>query len=206
MAVIERRFVQQDAANVRVETREDGKPRINGYAARYYDGTPGTEYELWSGMRERIMPGAFDKAVGDGADVRALFNHDANQVLGRTKAGTLRLSADERGLPYEVDPPDTTTGRDVTELIRRGDVSGSSFAFRATDETWKKENGLDIREIRGVELFDVSPVTYPAYEGTSVQVRSADGAKASFEAWKASGEREHQTRANRVRLAEAESI
>lgn len=164
---MERRVIDRGLTNVRVESRDDGAPVITGYAAVYYDGTPGTEYEAF-GMRERIMPGAFDDALSD--DVRALFNHDSNHVLGRSTSGTLRLSVDARGLVYEVTPPTGASG--LIESIERGDISGSSFAFQVVDQEWRTEDEDDIREIHAVRLFDVGPVTYPAYEGTSTGVRA----------------------------------
>lgn len=150
------------------ELREDGNfPKIRGYAAMFNQ----LSQPLLFGMRERIRPGAFRATIANGADVRALFNHDPSQILGRNKAGTLKLEEDNIGLRYVIDPPNTTVGRDVVENIRRGDVTQSSFGFRSVDEEYKKENGQWVRELVSVELFDVSPVTYPAYTGTSVGVR-----------------------------------
>lgn len=167
---MERRYLVATFASV--ETREDANGMISGYGAVYYDGTPNTEYQLYPGVVERIMPGAFARAVNQRDDARALFNHDTNMVLGRVSAGTLRLFEDNRGLRYEIDPADTTVYRDVAQFIKRRDVQGSSFAFNVTDEQPKKENGLRIRQIMGVELFDVGPVTFPAYESTSTGVRA----------------------------------
>ncbi len=167
---IERRFV----ADLSVECRADGDERtLSGYAAVFYDPeNRGTEFGLGTDAVERIMPGAFSRAVDEGDDVRALFNHDSNQVLGRTASGTLRLSVDERGLRYDIDAPDTTLARDLAKSIARGDITGSSFAFRVTDSEWVTEDGVDVRNINGVELLDVGPVTYPAYEATATSVRA----------------------------------
>jgi uncharacterized protein len=155
-----------------IEQREGESTRIRGYAAVFYDGTSATEYPLWSRAVERIMPGAFDKAMARD-DVRALFNHDPNMLLGRSKAGTLKLVVDAKGLAYEIEPGDTSVARDVLAHLKRKDITGSSFAFVVTDENWdKKEDGKRIREIRGVELYDVGPVTYPAYKGTTAAARS----------------------------------
>lgn len=180
---MERRYTNLAAASVQLRAEGEGAGMIHGYGAVYYDGTPNTEYQLWPGMVERIMPGAFAQAVNRD-DVRALFNHDTNMVLGRKSAGTLRLFDDNRGLRYEIEPGDTTVYRDVAQFIKRKDVQGSSFAFVITDEQPRKENGIRIREIRGVELFDVGPVTFPAYESTSTGVRmrgELNDAKAFFE-------------------------
>ena len=168
---------------IRMETAE-GKTTISGLGAAYYRADdPGTEYQLWDGAVERIMPGAFDRAIQEGDDVRGLFNHDPNLVLGRTKSGTMRLRTDGDGLRYEIDLADTSIARDVATHLERGGVTGSSFGFNVTSEEWRKEDGVQIREIHGVRLFDVSPVTYPAYEGTSSAVRDAEGARESFEFW-----------------------
>jgi len=175
----ERRFLTTAAAGVTIETREDGGKTLTGYAAVFYRaGDSGTEFAPWPGWVERVMPGAFDEAL-KADDVRALFNHDNSLVLGRNQAGTLTLSVDEKGLRYSVDLPDTQTGRDVPVLVERGDITGSSFAFMTRGEDGQKvyedkARNSYIRELRAVELFDVSPVTYPAYEGTSVAVRGAE--------------------------------
>lgn len=152
---------------------DDDQPRIVGVASVYYDGSERTEYELWKGMRERILKGAFDRAIKED-DVRALFNHDSNQVLGRTKSGTLSLQSRDEGLFYETKNSDTRVYTDVREMIRRGDVDGSSFAFRVLSERWKWDDArsLEIREIEEVQLYDVGPVTFPAYEATSAGVRA----------------------------------
>lgn len=151
---------------------EDGAS-IAGYAAVFNKETV-IGGDVW-GFREKIAPSAFDEAIGRD-DVRALFNHDPNVLLGRTTNDTLRLSIDKRGLKYEVDLPDTAAARDVRTLIKRGDVTGSSFAFRVDEDEWDetpiKKGGLPIRTILRAELFDVSPVTYPAYPQTSVSARS----------------------------------
>lgn len=171
---MERRNLTRASA-VRLESREDGSKRITGIASVTYDGTPDTEYELWPGLRERISPGAFDRALKENHDVRALFNHDSNLVLGRTKSGTLKLSVTREGLAYEVTPADTTAYRDTVAHLERGDVDGSSFAFMVTREEWlyDQKRGVDIRDIKDVQLFDVGPVTYPAYEATTSAVRGS---------------------------------
>jgi HK97 family phage prohead protease len=132
---------------------------------------------LW-GFREQVAPRAFKKSIKE-SDVRALFNHDPNHVLGRNKAGTLRLAEDSVGLAYEIELPDTQFAQDLARSIERGDISQSSFAFEvvAGGEKWsypeKGSNELPLRTIREVKLFDISPVTYPAYEGTDVDIQRA---------------------------------
>ncbi len=150
-----------------IEIREDETPKIMGYAAVFDK----LSVPLW-GFREKISQGAFAKTIRK-ADIRALWNHDANEVLGRTKNKTLFLEEDDKGLRIEITPPDTQLGRDVTELIKRGDVDQMSFAFDTVKESWE-EAGTDkaIRTLEEVNLFDVSPVTFPAYPQTSIKVRS----------------------------------
>ncbi|HEX4612079.1 MAG TPA: HK97 family phage prohead protease [Urbifossiella sp.] len=179
---LQRRYTRS-ADRVALQARADGKPStITGYAAVFYDPSdPGTEYRLYDDLVERIMPGAFDRALRED-DVRGLFNHDDNLILGRTAAGTMRLSVDRRGLKYEIDPPDTTTARDLLESLRRGDVSGSSFAFKPKDTSTRIVDGTYILERNAVYLFDVGPVCFPAYTGTEAGVRSV---RAEVEAWEA---------------------
>jgi HK97 family phage prohead protease len=191
---LERRFfalVDDDTTETTVEVREDESPKIRGLAAAY---------RKWSldlgGFREIIEPGAFDKVLSKKKlDVVAFFDHDG-QPLGRTTSGTLRLATDERGLNYEIDPPDTQLGRDTLTLIRRRDLFGSSFAFTVDPkgESWNQdEKGNTTRTIREFSgLYDVSVVTHAAYgNATSVAVRS-------LERWKA----ENLTAQENAQLAE----
>jgi HK97 family phage prohead protease len=171
---MQRRFINR---KVTVEKRGDGdqaQPIISGYAAVYFrEDDPDTVFQIRPGMTERIAPGAFDEAIRSD-DVRGLFNHDPNMILGRTSAGTMRLSADATGLRYEIDPPDTGTGNDVRTAIKRGDVTGSSFSFDVLESGWiDNEDGTMIRVIRKARLYDVGPVTFPAYESTSAMARAA---------------------------------
>lgn len=123
------------------------------------------------GFKEKIRPGAFARAIKED-DVRALINHDPNFLIGRTKSGTLKLSEDQVGLHIENDLPDTQDARDLMVKIRRGDLTQMSFGFRTLLDDWRFEAGLVVRELIEVELFDVSPVTYPAYPQTDVSGRS----------------------------------
>lgn len=161
-----------------VEMRADADQpsRLVGYAALF-----STPTEIAGAFREQIAPGAFADAVTRD-DVRALFNHDANFVLGRNTAGTLTLSEDSRGLRYEIDPPDTQWARDLMVSVQRGDISQSSFAFEVIEEAWDyptRDAALPTRTILRAKLYDVSPVTYPAYESTTVSARSLEAAKGS---------------------------
>lgn len=168
---IEKRFAVN---GVEIRTKDDGKGNvIAGYASVFYGGTPETEYRLADDYVERVSKTAFDNALKRPDDVRALFNHNANLILGRNKANTLRLSVDERGLRYEIDVPDSTIGHDLVESVKRGDVSGSSFSFYVTRQSFEEVGNVLVRTIEDVELFDVGPVTYPAYTGTEAIARDA---------------------------------
>ena len=154
-----------------VELRDDdGQQRISGYAAVF-----NTLSENLGGFREQIAPGAFDPVMGD--DVRALFNHEPHLILGRTTADTLQLELDATGLRYRIDPPDTQYARDLVKSIERQDVTQSSFAFRVADDSWDEDDdGRLVRTIKQFKrLYDISPVTYPAYPDTTVAARSLDG-------------------------------
>jgi hypothetical protein len=168
---LERRSV---ALPLTLETREAGKAYIGGYAAKY-----NVRSTMLGTFREQIMPGAFTRALKEQPHpVVALWNHDPNFVLGSTRSGTLTVDTDDEGLRYSVEVPDTQLGRDLTTLISRGDVWGSSFAFvlRSGSESWDKdEDGTALRTVHEVEgVYDVSPVLTPAYEQatTGVAVRS----------------------------------
>ena len=204
---MERRVAAHKAMRANVIKRDgDSKPtKIEGYAAVFYDGTPETEYELWSGVRERIKPGAFDEALAAGDDVRGLINHNSNRLIGRTSSGTMRLSVDKVGLRYEIDVPDTQDGRDILELVDRGDMSGSSFCFVCTDERWFRDGDDEIREVLCARLYDVGPVTYPAYDATTAGTRDAGDyaeARASLDAHHRRLDHQRQQMDMDVRMAE----
>ncbi len=154
----------------RAEAEADSR-RVRGYAALFNSRTV-----LWDGYEEVIAKGAFDNVLKD--DVRALFNHDPNLVLARTAANTLTIGVDDEGLWYEFELPNTTAGNDLLESMKRGDVTQSSFGFSISDSTWIEETKdgktVWLRTIKSLKrLYDVSPVTYPAYTDTSVALRSA---------------------------------
>ena len=163
---IEKRFHKENTQKRKFETRieADKEARtITGYAAIY-----NSDSEDLGGFIERMAPGSFDGRLQD--DVRVLFNHDNNLVLGRTISGTATLEVDEKGLRYTCQLPDTSYAKDLIELMERGDVTQSSFAFTIEDESWEERaDGMLIRTVKKVgQLYDVSPVTYPAYtEATS---------------------------------------
>jgi HK97 family phage prohead protease len=169
----ERRTVAWTEA--RAETGQDGAVRFSGHAAvfgiRAWIGPP--KWGYW----EEIAPAAFAKTITE-ADIRMLQNHDPNYPLARTTVregpGSLRLAEDARGLADEAIWIRTSYAADLAEAIRSGVVSQQSFAFLPVREEWSKtEDGADLRILHEVQLFDVSPVTFPAYEETDAAVRSA---------------------------------
>jgi len=122
-------------------------------------------------FREKIAPGAFRDCKAQ--DVRALVNHDSNLLIGRAKSGTLRMTEDELGLRIEVDLPETQLGRDTAESVRRGDMDGMSFSFVCDEESWDQKTDPPTRTLVHIrDLFDVGPVAFPAYDDTSVAMRS----------------------------------
>lgn len=166
----ERRYITPN-----IEVRAEGDENIiEGVAA-----VVNRETDLgW--FTERIEPGAFDSVMED--DVVALFNHDPNYPLARTSAGNLELFLNDNGdLGYRFKVPNTTVGRDLAENIRSGVVSKSSFAFTIEEDEWEYKRGSgagDLRKIKKLKrLYDVSPVTYPAYNDTSVAARSLENVK-----------------------------
>lgn len=160
---------------VEARAAESGAGRtIVGYAA-VFNSTTDIGF-----FRERIAPGAFSAAIARD-DVRALVNHSDSRVLGRNKSGTLRLFEDERGLRYEIDAPDTQEARDLLVLMDRGDINQSSFAFVATSETWDETADKPLRTVNEVRLYDVSVVTYPAYDDTEA---TAEPARRSLQLWR----------------------
>ena len=168
---IEKRFHKENLQKRKFETRieADKEARtITGYAAIY-----NSDSEDLGGFIERMAPGSFDGRLQD--DVRVLFNHDNNLVLGRTISGTATLEVDEKGLRYTCQLPDTTYAKDLIELMERGDVTQSSFAFTIEDESWEERaDGMLIRTVKKVgQLYDVSPVTYPAYKDSTSGLRTS---------------------------------
>lgn len=156
---------------VRVE-RSEGRTKIAGYAAVF-----NSLSENLGWFREQIKPGFFVQAIGRD-DVRGLFNHDPNYVLGRSTSGTLKLEEDSKGLRMEVDPPDAQWVKDLVATIDRRDVTGQSFSFTTMEDSWGEDaDGNIIRTlIRIGRLWDVGPVTFPAYSLTDVSLRDISAA------------------------------
>ena len=155
-----------------IEAAQEESRMVTGYAAVF-----DSDSEDLGGFIEQIERGAFKEAI-ERSDVRALFNHDNNFILARTASGTLKLYEDERGLKYEFEAPKTTAGNDLLEMIKRGDISQSSFGFTVEEDDWSNRDGMAFRKIKKVKrLYDVSPVTFPAYPEASVAVRKLEQLK-----------------------------
>lgn len=152
----------------------DSGKTIAGYAALF-----NSTADIGDTFREVIAPGAFTETLK--GDVRALIDHDSGRVIGRTKAGTLRLNEDDKGLAVEIDLPDTSDGRDLAISLERGDISGMSFGFRVSHDEWDETSDPPTRTIHKVDLFEVSAVAFPAYEDTELALRSLNDAKGERE-------------------------
>ena len=157
---------------LRIDDSLDGK--IVGHAS-VFDSWSETLGGIFP-FKEIVRKGTFTETIKID-DIRALFNHDPNFVLGRNKAGTLELEEDEIGLRVVITPPDTSWANDLIKNLRRGDISQMSIGFIVLEDTWGTQDGIDIREIKKVQLFDVSIVTYPAYTQTDVGVRAMESYK-----------------------------
>ena len=178
-ANIERRFFK--IKDLKLEKRDDNPvdnplPKITGYAAVF------NKFSVDMGFREKIAPGAF-KAALKISDARALYNHNPDYVLGRQSAGTLKLREDKKGLWMEVTPPNTTYARDLIENISLGNIKEQSFGFTVKADKWDELEGeTPTRTLLEVgEVFDASVVTYPAYQDTTVALRSLEKAKIEIE-------------------------
>lgn len=168
-----REFRSLKVGELRADKTEDGKRYLSGYAATYNT----LSGDLGWGMRERILPGAFARALREKQDVKHLINHDPNFVLGRTTSGTTDLSEDSKGLKFRTlvneDDPFATS---LFSKVQRGDINECSFGFIAKRTSWIEEPDpenpdypRDVRQLEDVDLFDVSTVTYPAYPNTNTQ-------------------------------------
>ncbi len=168
---VERRTVP---GGFEIRATEGGKKLLTGYAAKF------NVLSEDLGFREKILPGAFDRALREQHDVRALVNHNPDKMLGRTDRN-LALSVDEIGLRMEMTPLSTATWEEALANVEAGLWTQMSFAFRVLGDEWKTVEGEVVREVSDLELYDVSIVTYPAYSETEVQIskRALEQARAA---------------------------
>jgi HK97 family phage prohead protease len=166
MSAIERMTFFGD---VELRMDEERGPQITGLGVLY-----GRYSADLGGFVEVVLPGSGTKTIME-QDIRGLFNHDPNNLLGRKNAGTLRLTTEERGIRYSISAPNTQVGNDVVELVKRGDIPGSSFGFNLVNErsaTWAKSSrGYPVRQIHEFIMRDIGPVTFPAYGSTEPALR-----------------------------------
>lgn len=176
MSKIRKRLLQKASLEVR---EENGQPQIVGYGIVY-----GQRTQLWDDLWEVIHPGAATQFLANNPDIRCAFNHSRDHIFGRTKSGTLELVEDEFGVKYIVTPPEAQWCRDILESIRRGDIDGSSFTFGVEpqdEKVTKQADGTYLREIFKISVIgEIGPVSYPAYEGTTAQVRALKDEYDSF--------------------------
>lgn len=204
---IDKRFY---SGELEIRQVDEQAPTISGYAIMFDSWSEVMTDSRGRPFRERIAPTAFDRALAEGPDIRALWNHNSDLPLGRTGNGTLRIGKDGVGLRFELRPPATSWGADAVESIRRGDVSGMSFAFSARREggdTWTRPgiDGVAERTLLDAELYEVSPVTFPAYPATRVVVRSVEVPDFEESDGRAADEIAHDGRQRALRLrAQAE--
>lgn len=158
-----------------MEKRDDVSDKLSGYAIVFNV----LSEPIFGLFKERIMPEALEKTLKED-DQLCLWGHDAMYVLGRKTANTLDLRVDDKGLYFEVTPPNANWARDLVESVHRGDINQMSFGFKVFDERWIqdketiKEHGMPIREILGIKLYEISIVSFPAYSQSSVRNRNND--------------------------------
>ena len=163
-AEVRKSSVVIESRDYHMESMEQNGNVVRGYAAVYDSDSE------FMGYYEQIEKGAFDDVLND--DVRAYYNHDENYLLGRVSSGTLRIGTDKRGLFYEVDLPKTSYANDLVELMKRGDINQSSFAFLIGEDRWEQRDGKTYRIISKISrLIDVSPVAMPAYQMATSELK-----------------------------------
>ena len=160
---------ERRTASEGVELRQEGETLTAVGYASVFDRMS----QNLGGFVERVAPGTFRSTIKQ-ADVRALFNHEPDQLLGRSGNGSLRMSEDDKGLFYEIDlNVETTLGRDVAAHLKRADLYGSSFGFRTISDEWgETDDGYPMRTLTEVALRDLGPVVFPAYEASEASLRS----------------------------------
>lgn len=190
---------------MRMETAEDGNAKVTGAGAVYNK----RSLDL-GGFVEIIREGAFTRSLEEGREIKSYFNHDPNQVLGTTESDPpLNIEDGKRGLNYEVEIPDTSYGRDLRENLKRKNVKGSSFQFKTIEDNWYKDDeGVTVRELVEATLFEVGPVSDPAYLVANSELRTLQDKKSEFESRDAEikQKEEERERAKKRRMKEVEIL
>jgi hypothetical protein len=181
-------------SEIRAIETEDGKKKIGGLAAPY--GELSEEMGFYYPYRERIMPGAFKRTLGENSDIVALVDHDTAKVLSRTSAGTMKVWESDRGLEFEAEIVETSYGLDLFALVKSNHVRGVSIGFNNVENgsNWKVLDGEDIREISDLDLLELSVVTFPAFPQTDVSTRSMQAVFAEREEVREKEEKERRNR------------
>lgn len=156
-----------------LEIRSQGSLKASGKALTGYAAVFDSPTDL-TGFTEVIRPGAFAKSLKAGVNIRALYHHQGDALLGTTRSGTLELREDAKGLAFKLELPDTSHGRDLAVLVERGDVAGCSFGFlvRSGGDRWEKRGGKLVRELLDADLKEITLTSDPAYQDTSIAMRS----------------------------------
>ncbi len=200
---MERRYL--DVQEIEVKVTETDERTIAGYAAVFNQ----RSRDL-GGFHEIIKPGAFIDVINSDVDIKCLLNHDPNKLLARTKNGGLILTEDETGLRFEAKLNGTTVARDVAQMVERGDIDQCSFAFVVADKGDKfteEKDGMYLREIYKIAaLRDVSPVVYPAYEDTTVSMRTREILDSHLKTLQEQGKEVEYKRAQERRRRELELL
>ncbi|CDL82329.1 HK97 family phage prohead protease [Xenorhabdus szentirmaii] len=160
---------------IRTTTLSARDKTLTGYVIKWNS----RSHVLWDEFIEQFVPNAFNASLATGADIRALYEHDPMNLLGRTTSGTLQLAEDATGLRFELTPPDTQLGHDVLTLVARGDIQGMSFGFRAIKDQWDTSQTPYIRTVLEAELREITITSLPAYleSGVEIAKRSLNAAK-----------------------------
>ncbi|HEK2066426.1 TPA: HK97 family phage prohead protease [Proteus mirabilis] len=151
---------------IRTATLSANNQKLVGYVIKWNH----RSHVLWDEFTEQFAPDAFKASLQSGHDVRALYEHDHTNLLGRTTSGTLQLSEDTTGLRFELTPPDTQLGHDVLTLVERGDISGMSFGFRTIKDQWDIGQEPYVRTVLEAELHEITITSLPAYPDSGVEI------------------------------------
>jgi HK97 family phage prohead protease len=178
------RHLEQRSYQTELRLAGDNGRSITGCAIVY-----NSRSEDLGGFVEIVSPGALAKTLA-ASRIKLLFDHDSGHVLGSIQAKTLSLTDTERGLEFQCDPPETTWANDLLVSLNRGDINQCSFGFNVVNDKWEKVNGVMVRTLQEIDVFEISIVAFPAYPASSVSVRSKDEFQKAVDAFKATSDQE----------------